>query len=76
MYCAVLDTADTAQYIGQDLLAHGCHDPPGFSSDVFQWYLTEPVRLDPVDGCMAVPDRPGLGVELDEDKIKRYAIAR
>jgi len=38
------------------------HDLPGFSSDVFQWYLAEPVRLDPVDGCMAVPDKPGLGV--------------
>lgn len=49
------------------------HDLPGFSSDIFQWYLTEPVKLDPVDGCMALPQKPGLGVELDEDKIKRYA---
>ncbi len=51
------------------------HDLPGLSSDVFQWYLAEPVKLDPTDGCMAVPQKPGLGVELDEEKLKRYAIS-
>ena len=35
----------------------------------------EPIRLDPTDGCMALPQKPGLGVELDEDKIRRYAQA-
>jgi L-alanine-DL-glutamate epimerase-like enolase superfamily enzyme len=49
------------------------HDPIGFSSDMFQWYLAEPIKLDPADGCMALPQKPGLGVELDEDKIRRYA---
>src|SRR5919202_5221065 len=48
------------------------HDTPGMSSDAFQWYLAEPIRLDPADGCMPVPQRPGLGVELDEDKLRRY----
>ena len=52
------------------------HDPAGFSSDLFQWYLAEPVKLDPSDGCMALPQKPGLGVELDEDKIRRYATMR
>ena len=52
------------------------HDLPGFSSEIFQWYLAEPIRLDPADGCMALPQKPGLGVELDEDKVKRYAVAR
>jgi D-galactarolactone cycloisomerase len=51
------------------------HDLPGFSSDVFQWYLAEPVKLDPADGTMAVPQGPGLGVELDEEKMRRYATA-
>jgi L-alanine-DL-glutamate epimerase-like enolase superfamily enzyme len=46
------------------------HDRPGISSDDFQWYLTEPIKLDPSDGCMAVPQRPGFGVELDEDKLR------
>jgi D-galactarolactone cycloisomerase len=52
------------------------HDLPGLSSDMFQWYLTEPIRLDPADGCMALPQKPGLGVELDEEKIRHYAVAR
>jgi L-alanine-DL-glutamate epimerase-like enolase superfamily enzyme len=51
------------------------HDPPAFSSDLFQWYLAEPIKLDAADGCMAVPPRPGFGVELDEQKIARYATA-
>ena len=51
------------------------HDPAGFSSKLFQWYLAEPLELDPSDGCMALPQKPGLGVELDEDKIKRFVAA-
>jgi D-galactarolactone cycloisomerase len=50
------------------------HDPPGMTSDLFQWYLAEPIALDPVDGCMALPQKPGFGVVLDEEKIKRYRI--
>ena len=49
------------------------HEPPGLTSDVFQWYLAEPIRIDPADGCMPVPQRPGLGVEIDEDKLRHYA---
>ena len=37
------------------------HDPPGFSSEIFQWYLAEPIRLDPADGCMALPQQAGPG---------------
>jgi L-alanine-DL-glutamate epimerase-like enolase superfamily enzyme len=34
--------------------------------------VTEPVRL---EGCeVRVPDAPGLGVNLDEEKIHRFAI--
>ncbi len=32
--------------------------------------VTEPVRI--VDGHIEVDDRPGLGVELDDDKLARY----
>lgn len=49
------------------------YDPPIFDLEVFQWYLAEPLRLDPVDGCIALPAKPGLGIELDEEKIQRYA---
>jgi L-alanine-DL-glutamate epimerase-like enolase superfamily enzyme len=34
--------------------------------------VTEPFRLE--DGCLGVPDRPGLGVELDEDVVARFRI--
>ena len=48
------------------------HEPPGLDSDLFQWYLKEPIRIDPADGCMPLPQKPGLGVELDEEKIRRF----
>jgi D-galactarolactone cycloisomerase len=34
--------------------------------------VTSPWRLD-ADGMLAIPDRPGLGVELELDAIKRYS---
>lgn len=33
--------------------------------------VTTPLEL--VDGALAVPDAPGLGVEVDEDKLRHYA---
>ncbi|MCL4544102.1 MAG: mandelate racemase/muconate lactonizing enzyme family protein [Chloroflexi bacterium] len=50
------------------------HDPPGMTSDLFQWYLQEPLRID-ADGNVRVPAGPGLGIALDEDKIARYRSA-
>jgi L-alanine-DL-glutamate epimerase-like enolase superfamily enzyme len=47
------------------------HDPPNLTSDLFQWYLAEPLRID-ADGYMHVPQKPGFGIELDEDKIRFY----
>ncbi|MCZ7568892.1 MAG: hypothetical protein M5U01_09945 [Ardenticatenaceae bacterium] len=35
--------------------------------------ITEPFQYE--DGCLVVPNRPGLGVELDERKIEQYRIA-
>lgn len=35
--------------------------------------LREPLRI--VDGAVAVPDRPGNGLEWDEDAVARYRIA-
>jgi len=26
------------------------------------------------DGCLIIPDKPGLGVEVDEDKLKHYSV--
>ena len=35
--------------------------------------ITEPLRFE--DGCVLVPDGPGLGVEVDEGKLEKYAVA-
>jgi len=50
------------------------NDPPCMTSDIFQWYLTEPLTIDQ-DGFVAVPQKPGLGVELDEAKIAAFRMA-
>ncbi len=34
--------------------------------------LAEPFTLD-ADGCLAIPERPGLGVTLDPERVARYA---
>ena len=38
-----------------------------------QELLIEPIRADR-DGCVTLPDRPGLGVELDPDAVERYRL--
>jgi L-alanine-DL-glutamate epimerase-like enolase superfamily enzyme len=30
--------------------------------------------FEPVDGCIEIPERPGLGVGIDEDFVRRYAM--
>jgi L-alanine-DL-glutamate epimerase-like enolase superfamily enzyme len=47
------------------------YDPPVLVPEVFQGILKNPVRVE-ADGCVTVPDGPGFGVELDEDKLKKY----
>jgi D-galactarolactone cycloisomerase len=49
------------------------HEPPGMSADDFQWYLAEPLRVNP-DGDIIAPDKPGLGVEPDPDKLAKFRI--
>jgi L-alanine-DL-glutamate epimerase-like enolase superfamily enzyme len=49
------------------------HEPPGMTSDVFQWYVAEPLRIDAA-GNIVAPDRPGLGVVPDPDKLAHYRI--
>ena len=47
------------------------HDPPCMTSQLFQWYLREPLKID-AQGNVVVPAGPGLGIELDEEKIERF----
>jgi L-alanine-DL-glutamate epimerase-like enolase superfamily enzyme len=49
------------------------YDPPGWTPERRDFMLAEPLSLDP-DGTVALPARPGLGIELDEDAVGRYAL--
>jgi muconate cycloisomerase len=35
--------------------------------------ITEPFEY--AQGCLKVPDKPGLGIELDPKKVKKYRVA-
>jgi len=47
------------------------YEPPGWVPEARDGLLIEPIRVAP-DGTVAVPDAPGLGIQLDEDKLERY----
>jgi D-galactarolactone cycloisomerase len=49
------------------------YDPPGWTPERRDFMLAEPVRPS-ADGYLDVPDRPGLGIELDDDAVERYAL--
>jgi L-alanine-DL-glutamate epimerase-like enolase superfamily enzyme len=49
------------------------YEPPGWVPEARDGLLAEPIRVAP-DGTVAVPDAPGLGIELDEDQLARYAV--
>ncbi len=48
------------------------YDPPGWTERRRDFFLTRPLLIDP-GGCLTVPDRPGLGVEIDETAVARWA---
>ena len=45
-------------------------EPPGWVPEARDFMLAEPFRIGK-DGCIAVPQKPGLGIELDWDRIKK-----
>jgi L-alanine-DL-glutamate epimerase-like enolase superfamily enzyme len=49
------------------------YDPPGWTEQRRDFFLAEPVRID-ADGCLTVPDRPGLGAEIDQAAVARFAV--
>jgi D-galactarolactone cycloisomerase len=49
------------------------YDPPGWTPERRDFFLAEPVRVD-ADGCVRVPDRPGLGAEIDEAAVARWRV--
>jgi D-galactarolactone cycloisomerase len=48
-------------------------DPPGWTPERRDFMLAEPVMITPA-GELEVPDRPGLGIELDEEAVDRWRI--
>ncbi|MGZ6300102.1 MAG: mandelate racemase/muconate lactonizing enzyme family protein [Candidatus Limnocylindria bacterium] len=51
------------------------HDPPsGWTAAARDQMLAEPLVID-ADGCVRVPDRPGFGLVLDEERIARYTVS-
>ncbi len=48
------------------------YDPPGWTPQRRDFMLAEPLQVDE-DGCLAVPQLPGLGVQLDEAAVERWA---
>ena len=40
---------------------------------VYEELLTDPLQLN--DGYVEVPSQPGLGVELTEETLKKYAVS-
>ena len=51
------------------------HDPPsGFTAATRDQMLIETLTID-AEGTVRVPDRPGFGFILDEDRIARYTVA-
>jgi L-alanine-DL-glutamate epimerase-like enolase superfamily enzyme len=47
------------------------YEPPGWVPEARDGILAKPIRVAP-DSTVAVPDAPGLGIELDEGALARY----
>lgn len=50
------------------------YDPPTWTEERRDFMLAEPIRID-ADGMLRVPAAPGLGAEVDEDRLARLAAA-
>ena len=48
------------------------YEPPGWTPEARDGILAEPILVAP-DGSVTVPDVPGLGIVLDDDKLARYS---
>ena len=50
------------------------YDPPGWTEQRRDFFLAEPLLID-AGGCLTVPAAPGLGAQIDEDAVARWAAA-
>lgn len=49
------------------------YDPPGWTPQRRDFMLSAPVGIDR-DGCVHVPDRAGIGAEVDEEACRRWQV--
>lgn len=49
------------------------YDPPNWTPEARDFIFAEPVQID-AEGYVRLPQKPGLGIELDDDKLKRYEV--
>jgi D-galactarolactone cycloisomerase len=49
-------------------------DPPGWTPARRDFMLAEPIGVSP-EGYLIVGDRPGLGIDLDEEALRRYQVS-
>jgi len=47
------------------------YEPPAWVPETRDALFAEPVRID-ADGCVPLPQGSGLGLLIDEDKLRRY----
>jgi L-alanine-DL-glutamate epimerase-like enolase superfamily enzyme len=47
------------------------YDPPNWTPESRDFIFAEPVKIDS-EGYVRMPQTPGLGIELDDEKLKRY----
>jgi D-galactarolactone cycloisomerase len=50
------------------------YDPAGWTPDRRDFMLTQPLHID-TNGDLHVPNKSGLGIDLDHEKIKRFEVA-
>lgn len=66
-----LDTAASLQFLAalpNALVLEYCVEP----SDISRALARDPIKL--VDGCMLVPEEPGLGVEPNMEIVEKYLV--
>jgi L-alanine-DL-glutamate epimerase-like enolase superfamily enzyme len=51
------------------------YDPPNWLPEHRDFLFREPVMID-AEGYVSLPDGPGLGIELDEEKLSKYEHVR
>lgn len=49
------------------------YDPPILTANTTQTIVKEPILIDK-NGFVSIPDKPGIGVEIDEEKLSEKVV--